>query len=178
MNRSWNGSNSSKTHKRITENPEEWTRYHTLYRQARKSWTVVPFEELARWAERREGLVIGDFGCGEALFAELVEHKHTIHSFDHIAINDKVIATDICHVPLDDASLDMAVFSLSLMGSNFAEYLKEAYRVLKPDGHIHIVEATSRFKNIDFVRKVFRAIGLRTIQDRVDVRSIHMAAWK
>ena len=30
--------------------------------------------------------------------------------------------------PLDDNSLDVAVFSPSLMGSNWADYLKEAYR--------------------------------------------------
>jgi len=46
--------------------------------------------------------------------------------------------------PLDDFSVDVAVFCLSLMGSNFTQYLREAHRVLKIDGHIHIWESESR----------------------------------
>lgn len=34
--------------------------------------------------------------------------------------------------PLDTSVIDVAVFCLSLMGTNFASYLKEAHRVLKP----------------------------------------------
>ena len=34
-------------------------------------------------------------------------------------------------VPLGDASVDVAVFCLSLMGTNLADYLTEAHRVLK-----------------------------------------------
>ena len=53
-----------------------------------------------------------------------------------------VIACDVSHVPLDDESLDVAVFSLSLMGANFTDYLREAHRCLKLDGHLWIDEAT------------------------------------
>ncbi len=38
------------------------------------------------------------------------------------------------------------------MGANFADYLREAYRVLKLDGSLHIWEATSRFEMV-FLRK-------------------------
>jgi len=41
--------------------------------------------------------------------------------------------------------LDDALFSLSLMGVNFSDYLREAYRTLKLDGSLHIWEASSRF---------------------------------
>ncbi|GKV37194.1 hypothetical protein SLEP1_g45251 [Rubroshorea leprosula] len=47
--------------------------------------------------------------------------------------------------PLDSASVDVAVFSLSLMGTNFSNYLKEAHRVLKPSGWLLIAEVKSRF---------------------------------
>ena len=50
--------------------------------------------------------------------------RHTVHSFDHVAINDNVVACDMAHVPLDDETLDVAIFSLSLMGANFADYLR------------------------------------------------------
>lgn len=34
--------------------------------------------------------------------------------------------------PLESSSIDVAVFCLSLMGTNFSSYLQEAHRVLKP----------------------------------------------
>jgi ribosomal RNA-processing protein 8 len=49
-------------------------------------------------------------------------------------------------VPLADHSLDVAVFSLSLMGTNWPEYLAEAHRVLKPYGRLHIAEPISRWQ--------------------------------
>jgi superfamily II DNA or RNA helicase len=42
MNRTWNQTRSEATHARIQANPEEWAQYHTLYREARKDWAVVP----------------------------------------------------------------------------------------------------------------------------------------
>ncbi len=143
MNRTWNQTRSEATHTRLQTNPEEWEQYHTLYREARKDWAVVPYEELIRWCQARSGYVIGDFGCGEAKLAEVVSDRHTVHSFDHVAVNDDVVACDMVHVPLDDETLDVAVFSLSLMGANFTDYIREAYRTLKLDGQLHIIEVTS-----------------------------------
>jgi hypothetical protein len=75
---------------------------------------------MIRWRRERSGYVIGDFGCGEAKPAEAVSDRHTVHSFDHVAVTDDVVACDMAHVPLDDESLDVAIFSLSLMGANFS----------------------------------------------------------
>lgn len=66
------------------------------------------------------------------------------------------IACDIAHVPLEEESLDLAVFCLSLMGSNFTEYIREAHRCLRLDGVLHIWEAASYF---DHVRKFCTALG-------------------
>jgi superfamily II DNA or RNA helicase len=159
MNRTWNGSRSEVTHRRMQVNPEEWAQYHTLYREARKDWAVVPYEEIRRWCEQRSGYVIGDFGCGEATLAQALKDRHVVHSFDHVAINDAVTVCDMAHTPLEDNVLDVAVFSLSLMGTNVSDYLREAHRVLKLDGHLHILEATGRFADRDgFVRQL-KAFG-------------------
>ena len=114
MNRTWNHCRSETTHQRLQANAEEWAQYHTLYQKARKDWAVVPYEELIRWCQQRSGYVIGDFGCGEAKLAEALSDRHTVHSFDHLAINENVVACDMAHVPLDDETLDVAIFSLSL----------------------------------------------------------------
>jgi hypothetical protein len=163
MNRTWNQSKSETTHRKLQDNPEEWAQYHTLYREARKDWAVIPYEEMIRWCEKRSGYVIGDFGCGEAKLAEAVSDRHTVHSFDHVAINENVVACDMAHIPLDDEILDMAIFSLSLMGANFTDYLREAYRTLKLDGDLHIIEATSRFTNRDGFVEGLKGLGFAVV---------------
>lgn len=145
MNNRWYSTASEATHRRLAANPEEWAHYHTMYRQLRESWLVVPFKEEIRWLLERDGLVVGDFGCGEAFIAAEAGARHTIHSFDHVAIDKRVIACDIAHVPLEDESLDLAIFCLSLMGSNFTDYVREAHRCLRLDGMLHIWEANSYF---------------------------------
>jgi len=175
MNRRWNQTDSSKTAERLRQNPDEWAHYHTLYREARKTWAVVPFEEVIRWAEKRSGYVIGDFGCGEARLATALADRHTVHSFDYVAANDDVIACDMVHVPMEDEALDVAVFSLSLMGANFTDYLREAWRLLKLDGHLHIYEATSRFTDRDSFADGLKGLGFSivTIEDAWKFTHIH-----
>ncbi len=113
-------------------------------------------------------MIIGDFGSGEAKLADALSERHTVHSFDHVAANDDVIACDMTHVPLDDESLDAAVFCLSLMGSNFTDYLREAHRALKLDGHVHIFEPTKKFSNRDaFVRDIEKlGFGFFHVEER------------
>ena len=38
------------------------------------------------------------------------------------------------HVPIDDEVLDVAIFSLSLMGSNLTDYLLEGREKVRPEG--------------------------------------------
>ncbi|OGT27219.1 MAG: hypothetical protein A2Z17_01200 [Gammaproteobacteria bacterium RBG_16_66_13] len=161
MNARWNRANSAETAARLSESPEEWAAYHSQYRAARSTWVIVPYEEVIRWANLREGYVIGDFGCGEAQIAAAIGERHVVHSFDHVAIRDDVIAGDMSHVPLDDGSLDVAVFSLSLMGANFTEYLREAHRTLKLDGLLLIWEARSRFSDPEAFCRDLECLGFR-----------------
>jgi hypothetical protein len=178
MNRKWNRGQSSAMHERLQANPEEWGHYHTLYREARKDWAVVPFEEMIRWCRLRSGYVIGDFGCGEAILAEAVSDRHTVHSFDHVAVNEEVVACDMAHVPLDDETLDVAVFSLPLMGANLTDYLREAYRTLKLDGHLHILEPTERFSDRNRFAKALEGLGFTVISVEDEWKFTHIRALK
>ena len=178
MNRLWNQSGSTETHQRLQSNPEEWAQYHSLYREKRQNWAVIPYEEMIRWCQERSGKVIGDFGCGEALLATAVSDRHTVYSLDHVAINDDVIACDMVHVPLDDESLDVAIFSLSLMGANFTEYLREAHRTLKLDGQLHILEATERFSHREQFVKSLGQLGFDVIRVEDLWKFTHIWAMK
>ena len=55
-------------------------------------------------------------------------------------------------VPLENESLDVVIFSLSLMGRNWTEYLSEAKRCLATIGYLIIAETTkslsSRLSNL------------------------------
>jgi SAM-dependent methyltransferase len=99
--------------------------------------------------------VIGDFGCGECLLAKALGRP--VIGLDHIAMDGTVTVYDMAHTPLDNGSLDAAVFSLSLMGTNWRDYLREAQRVLKPYGHLFIAE-TQRGWGEDF-RELVVGVG-------------------
>lgn len=61
-----------------------------------------------------------------------------VHSFDLVSRNPRVIACDMAHVPLQDASVNIVVFCLSLMGTNLADFLREAHRVLVRGGIVKV----------------------------------------
>jgi len=147
MNSRWNLTGSAKLHERLNQDPTEWANYHTLYRQAREAWAVVPFERIGNWiCQLPKNRVVADFGCGEDLLGQRLRLAgYQVHSFDHVAISDDVVRCDIGEgVPLDDVEIDVAVFSLSLMGANAGDYLREAARTLVFDGRLIICEASSR----------------------------------
>ncbi|MBL8207585.1 MAG: DEAD/DEAH box helicase family protein [Blastocatellia bacterium] len=168
MNARWNTSYSATTFQRLQKNPEEWMQYHTLYQTARKTWAIVPYEESIKWLEKRSNLVIGDFGCGEALIAKALADKHTIHNFDFIAINDSVVECDFTNTPLEDAGLDVAIFNLSLMGRNITDYIREANRTLKLDGQLLIYEVESHFRDLEGFIRGLAIAGFDIIENRVE----------
>jgi SAM-dependent methyltransferase len=143
MNARINSSRSQTTHLRFQQSPEEWFLYHTLYREARSTWPEVPFKGLAEWLKRRPDWVVGDFGCGEAELARLIPNK--VYSFDHVAVNDSVIVCDMSATGLADQTLDVAVFSLSLMGVNYQDYIREAFRVVRHGGWLKVAEPATRW---------------------------------
>ena len=68
---------------------------------------------------RNTKLTIADFGCGEARLAQALSSScKKIHSFDLVALNDKITVCDFSRTPLANESVDIAVFCLSLMGTN------------------------------------------------------------
>lgn len=68
-----------------------------------------------------------------------------VHSFDLVSAAPHVVACNMAHVPLPDASVDVAVFSLALMGTDYGSFLIEATRVLRHKGWLWLAEVRSRF---------------------------------
>lgn len=103
---------------------------------------------------------IADLGCGDAHLARVLTQppqlnpsgppatkalKLRIHSFDLAASSPLVTVADIRSLPLPDASVDVAVLCLALMGTNWIEFIEEAWRVLRWKGECWIGEVGSRF---------------------------------
>jgi ribosomal RNA-processing protein 8 len=110
-------------------------------------------------------LQIGDFGCGEAKIMETIG-ENRVYSFDHIAINDKVTACDMKSVDLPDDALDIAVFSLSLMGRNWPEYIVEAKRCLATNGYLLIAETTKSLnRRLSKLRQIIKELGFEIYKD-------------
>lgn len=125
-------------------NPAQFEIYHTGFREQAAGWPYNPLDGIINWIKKsHSNKVIADLGCGDARLAKSV--PNTVHSFDLVSNDPIVTACDIAHLPLSNKSVDIVVFCLALMGVNMADFIKEAHRILKPNGIIRIVEVRSRF---------------------------------
>ncbi|KAG0011816.1 25S rRNA (adenine645-N1)-methyltransferase, partial [Entomortierella chlamydospora] len=142
--------------------PELFDEYHEGFRSQVESWPQNPVDIfISELKKMPKDAVIADLGCGDAQISdELTKKKYkNVLSFDLVAKNERVTACDIAHLPLEDNSVDVAIFCLSLMGTDFLRFLKEAHRVLKPNGQLKIAEVISRFTDVDAFVSALKALG-------------------
>ena len=138
---------SKESEKMFKEDPSLFQDYHDGYSLSMKDWPHKPINTMLNFLKKKKkNLIVGDFGCGEAEIAKQSEQK--VHSFDFVALNENVTECDISNVPLEDESIDIAIFCLSLMGTNWFDFIMEAFRVLKKGGILKIAEVESRFLKI------------------------------
>ncbi|UKZ47424.1 hypothetical protein TrVGV298_001642 [Trichoderma virens] len=93
---------------------------------------------------------IADLGCGDARLAESLQaDKAKLHldikSFDLQSPSPLVTKADIANIPMEDGSVNVAIFCLALMGTNWLDFVEEAYRLLHWKGELWVAEIKSRF---------------------------------
>ncbi|KAL6927001.1 hypothetical protein ACO0SA_004087 [Hanseniaspora valbyensis] len=200
-------STSSKALDLITAQPELFDEYHKGFREQVTTWPINPLDVMIKNLTSRTmnrnynapgGLpaidrtcVVADMGCGEAELAlqvndffqknekKLRGKKIDIHSFDLAKHNERITVADIKNVPMEDNSCCVVIFSLSLMGVNFLDFVKEAFRILKPNGELWIAEIKSRFKDQslkEFVN-IVEKLGLKhkltkTLEEEGDLKEM------
>ncbi|KFY30533.1 hypothetical protein V493_01857 [Pseudogymnoascus sp. VKM F-4281 (FW-2241)] len=110
---------------------------------------------------------IADLGCGDAKLTQALEKekkalKVQVFSYDLQNPSPFVTKADICNLPLEDNSVDVAIFCLALMGTNWVDFIEEAYRILHWKGELWIAEIKSRFGRVGGANKrVEHSVGNR-----------------
>lgn len=114
---------------------------------------------------RPSGLcTIADLGCGDAQLAKDLRKAKMrdirVNSYDLFSDGQYITKADIANLPLADGSVDLTIFCLSLMGTNWIDFVEEAWRILRGDGRgeCWVSEVKSRFG------KVKRKGGIGTIR--------------
>lgn len=104
------------------------------------------------------------FGGGQDVPLKNKKLAIDVHSFDLKKVNDKITVADIKNVPMANASCSIAIFCLSLMGTNFLDFIKEADRILINGGELWITEIKSRLsdpKGAEFIKAV-ESLGFKS----------------
>ncbi|KAK4981813.1 25S rRNA (adenine645-N1)-methyltransferase [Elasticomyces elasticus] len=97
--------------------------------------------------------IIADLGCGDASLAaslhdSLSKLNLKILSYDLHSASPTVTKADIADLPLEDGTVDIAIFCLALMGTNWIDFIEEAYRILHWKGELWVAEIKSRFGRV------------------------------
>lgn len=140
--------------------PDVYSDYHAGFRQQVQTWPENPTDFIIRNLIQRvntpkeaHGLpskkgicTVADLGCGDARISTKFSSRKNVrfYNFDFLPSRD-VVAADISNLPLKSSSVDIAIFCLSLMGTNYSDFLGEAIRVVRPNGEVWIAEIRSRF---------------------------------
>ena len=153
--------------------------YHTGYATQVDKWPEDPLDrviELVRTlgrdkrAAKARGrkLCVADMGCGVARLAETLlgeaPERYEVHSFDLVACNKHVTACNIASVPLEDESVDVAVYCLSLMGTDYVRFLVEGRRILRDGGTLIIAETKSRIPSVGRFVRGLEALGFERLE--------------
>ncbi|KAH6607449.1 ribosomal rna-processing 8 [Trichoderma cornu-damae] len=110
-----------------------------------------PLKLIASCLPRTAGTcTIADLGCGDARLAESLQAdkdklRLDVRSFDLQSPSPLVTKADIADIPMEDGSVNVAIFCLALMGTNWLDFVEEAYRLLHWKGELWVAEIKSRF---------------------------------
>ena len=147
------------------DDPSLFDVYHKGFSEQVAQWPINPLDMVILYIKGLpKDYVVADLGCGEGRLACSV--RQMVHSFDLLSTKSHVTACDMAHLPLASSSVDVAVFCLSLMGTNLGDYVSEAWRVLRTGGRLKIIEVVSRIENVGIFVKELERFGFALVGQR------------
>jgi ribosomal RNA-processing protein 8 len=171
---------------------EKKLQYHTGFRSQVRSWPTNPvsyyISVLQKYPART---IVADLGCGDAALAKALLPKGvTVLSYDLVSDGRYVIEADVCErVPLPGSEglgdgmpegeghvVDVVVCALSLMGTNWINCIREAWRILKSSGELKIAEVASRFSDVENFQSLICSIGFELTSK--DDRNSHFTLFE
>ena len=157
LHRTYHRIKSEKLHQKFKDDPQLWLDYHEIRKQNFASYEKesIPtnriIKELKKIKTKRQKVVV-DMGCGKAdiahYFKKKKDDRFLFYNYDHQSGGDEMIQeVDISELPLEDASVEIAIMSLALWGTkeDKLQYIKEAYRVLESGGKFYISDSTKKW---------------------------------
>uniref|UniRef100_H2ZVH4 Ribosomal RNA-processing protein 8 n=1 Tax=Latimeria chalumnae TaxID=7897 RepID=H2ZVH4_LATCH len=160
LNQQFYTSSSKEARRLFQQDKDAFEIYHQGFAAQVGRWPQNPIDKIISYIRNRPAsLVVADFGCGDCKLARSVRNQ--VHSFDLVALNEHVTVCDMAHVSLPDKSVDIAVFCLSLMGTNLRDFIQEANRVLCPGGTLIIAEVASRFEDVRNFLNALACLGFK-----------------
>ena len=152
---------------------DSFAKYHEAYRGIAEKWPVKPIDFIITKIRKMLGkelknkAVLTDMGCGDKPLLAEAFPSLTVHSFDLVSTDERISPSSLDRIPLKNQSVDVVVYSLSLMAADLSLVMKEASRIVKTGGHVIIAEVASRFEadsSTDslksFVEKLDKFFGL------------------
>ncbi|KAK2881258.1 hypothetical protein Q8A67_018526 [Cirrhinus molitorella] len=168
-------STSGEAKRMFQQDPDAIAIYHKGYTTQVQHWPKNPVDSIISYiCKKPPSLVVADFGCGDCKIARSVKNK--VHSFDLAPVCDLATACDMAKVPLHDSTVDIAVFCLSLMGTNLGDFLAEANRVLVMGGVLKIAEVASRFENERSFISALSSLGFKLVNK--DTENSHFYSFE
>jgi superfamily II DNA or RNA helicase len=168
-------------------NPEEFTNYHKCrdknletFKEGEKPHEIV-CKLLDVFKTKKQKTVV-DMGCGLAKIANhfACDKRFKFINYDHVSVAQNIEVCDISSMPLDDDTVDICIMCFALWGSNCADYIKEAYRVLETQGSLYLIDSTKRWsdKNIhgyieegvegQKLKELLEVAGFKIIQQKIE----------
>jgi hypothetical protein len=159
---------SSTTNNMFENEPNLWVNYHDARDfsfQGYDNQEEIPINKIIKYLESKSKhkLKILDLGCGRNIISQHFKEnkKMLIIGYDYISYNGS-IKCDISNLPDEDDSIKICIYSQSLMGFNWKEYLNEGNRVLEYNGEIIISESRERY---EIIKSYLEKLNMKIIID-------------
>lgn len=151
----------------FAKDPSLASSYHQGYRQQAHLWPEIPLKKIGAELKELDATSVADMGCGEAKL-QFLAPQHTFHNIDYAPAPgaQNLTVCEMSKTPLKKHTVGVVVFSLSLMStSGFYGFLKEARRILKPQGLLKIAEVRSRLTSEKKFIAAVEASGFKLVTD-------------